>query len=194
MILSDGDIKSAIEKRELIITPQPPPENFSPSALDLRVGYDFKRWREMPTGARVTINLSDARIPEYGTFAENVSPGHDGLITIPREGFLLAITLEKVRLPLTSCLAARVEGRSSFARLGLAVHITAPTVHAGFEGPIVLEIKNLGPFDLKLRPGETRICQMIFERVCSRPQGPLITDFQNQATVLGGRKRRGRRR
>ena len=194
MILSDGDIRRAIEEGSLIIEPAPPSENLSPSALDLRVGLEFKRWRTSPTGAEVTINLSKARIPEYGDFAEDVRPDQDGFITIPKDGFLLARTLEKVRLPLTSCLAARVEGRSSFARLGLAVHITAPTVHAGFQGPIVLEIKNMGPFVLKLEPGKTRICQMIFERVSSEPVGPLITDFQNQATVLGGKKRPRRRK
>ena len=192
MILSDGDIKHAIENGALVITPEPPPENFSPSALDLRVGRDFKRWKSMPTGANVAINLSEVHIPEYGTFIEDVRPDQDGLITIPSEGFLLALTLEKVKLPLTSRLAARVEGRSSFARLGLAVHITAPTIHAGFSGPIALEIKNLGPFILKIEPGKTRICQVIFERVRSMPQGPLITDFQNQATVLGGRKKKRR--
>ncbi len=107
-------------------------------------------------------------------------------MAVPRDGFLLAKTLETIRLPVESCLAARVEGRSSFASLGLAVHITAPTVHAGFEGPIVLEIKNLGPLTLKLEPGKTAICQMIFEQVSSEPEGPLTTDFQGQRTVLGG--------
>jgi len=194
MILSDRDIRRALDLGHLIIDPDPPAANLSPSALDLRVGYDFKKWKAMPSGADVTINLSRARIPEYGQFAEKVKPDHDGFITIPRDGFLLAMTLEKIRLPITSRLAGRVEGRSSFARLGLAVHITAPTVHAGFEGRVVLEIKNLGPFVLKLEPGKTRICQLILEKVSSTPQGPLITDFQNQASVLGGqRQRRGRK-
>jgi dCTP deaminase len=35
-------------------------------------------------------------------------------------------------LPHTARLAARVEGKSSLARLGLGVHVTAPTIHAGF--------------------------------------------------------------
>ena len=66
--------------------------------------------------------------------------------TIPETGFqmqpnqfLIARTLEAVSLPLH--LAARVEGRSSLARLGLSVHVTAPSVHAGFQGPLYLEMK-----------------------------------------------------
>jgi hypothetical protein len=39
----------------------------------------------------------------------------------------LVRTLEHVRLPLESKLAARVEGRSKQARLGMTAHITAPT-------------------------------------------------------------------
>jgi len=37
-----------------------------------------------------------------------------------------------------------VEGKSSLARLGIGIHITAPTIHAGFKGPIQLEICNYG--------------------------------------------------
>jgi dCTP deaminase len=187
VILSDADIKRALADRRLIITPSPPAGNFSTTSLDLRVGNEFKRWKKAPRGMDITINLSDVRIPEYGEYVEDVPADQDGLVAVPKDTFLLAKTLETVRIPLTSKLAARVEGRSSFARLGLAVHITAPTVHAGFEGPIVLEIKNLGPFTLKLEPGKTPICQMIFEKVSSQPEGPLLTDFQKQTGVLGKR-------
>jgi len=185
MILSDADIRKALGEGTLKVSPPPPSENFSTSALDLRIGKEFKRWKDAPTGMAITVNLSHVSIPEYGDYVEDVKPDQDGLVAIPKDSFLLAKTLETVELPLTSRLAARVEGRSSFARLGLAVHITAPTVHAGFEGPIVLEIKNLGPFTLTLEPGQTRICQMIFETVSSEPEGPLRTDFQHQKDVLG---------
>lgn len=185
MILSDGDIRQALDQGRLIIEPRP--LTFSTSAVDLRIETEFKRWKAPPPGMDVTVNLSHVSIPQYGDYVEDVAPDQDGLVAVPRDGFLLAKTLEIISLPLSSCLAARVEGRSSFARLGLAVHITAPTVHAGFEGPIVLEIKNLGPFTLKLEPGKTPICQMIFEKVSSQPEGPLVTDFQKQTGVLGKR-------
>jgi deoxycytidine triphosphate deaminase len=37
-----------------------------------------------------------------------------------------------------------VEGKSSYARCGLLVHFTAPTIHTGFAGTITLELINLG--------------------------------------------------
>src|SRR5438132_8120272 len=61
------------------------------------------------------------------------------MLTMPAEGFILkpgafvlGWTEELIRLPHTSRLAARVEGRSSLARLGVGVHVTAPIIHAGF--------------------------------------------------------------
>lgn len=89
--------------------------------------------------------------------------------------FVLANTRERIRLPLSvgvcfnelpsvTSFAARVEGKSSLARCGMLVHFTAPTIHAGFEGTITLEIINLGPFPVMLAPGMP-ICQLIIEAV-----------------------------
>ena len=185
MILSDADIQKALENGNIRILPPPPRDQFAPSALDLRVGHEFKRWKAQARGVELSINLSEASIPNYGEYAEVVQPDHDGLITVPKDGFILAKTLEEISLPPSSKLAARVEGRSTLARLGLAVHITAPVIHAGFCGPIVLEIKNLGPHRLRIEPGKTCICQLVFEMLSSEPTIDLKSVFQNQEDVLG---------
>jgi dCTP deaminase len=109
----------------------------------------------------------------------------DGGVVIAPGAFVLAQTREHITLPQDSRLAARVEGRSSYARLGLVVHLTAPTIHAGFCGTIVLEMMNFGPFALKLDPGRTRICQLIFEELGAAPSVAFRSVFQNQACVLG---------
>jgi dCTP deaminase len=105
---------------------------------------------------------------------------------IPPEGyvfkpqtFLLGWTQEKIQLPHRSRLAARVEGKSSLARLGIGVHVTAPTIHAGFGykkndadypgSPLQLEMWNVGPLDVKLVEGMP-ICQLIFEAVDGTPE------------------------
>ena len=187
MILSDTDIRRALADRRIEIDPAPLPEQFSPSALDFRVGYEFRRWKRQAPGVELSINLSEASVPNYAEYTEEVPADHDGLVTIPKDDFVLAKTLERISLPLTSRLAARVEGRSTLARLGLAVHITAPIIHAGFRGPIVLEIKNLGPHRLRIEPGKTCICQVVFETLSSEPTGDLRTVFQDQDDVLGRR-------
>lgn len=75
--------------------------------------------------------------PEYDF--EFVRRTYSDPIVIPEAGyvfrshtFLLGWTIEKIWLPHRSRLAARVEGKSSLARLGIGVHVTAPTIHAGF--------------------------------------------------------------
>lgn len=86
------------------------------------------------------------------------------LVTIEDEGYIfqpgrlvLAWTKEDVNLFPQARLAARVEGKSSLARLGIAVHVTAPTIHAGFRGRIRLEMINHGKVPVRLRAG-MKIC------------------------------------
>jgi dCTP deaminase len=59
------------------------------------------------------------------------------------------------------------------------------TIHAGFAGTIALEIINLGPLALVLRPG-LRICQLVVETVEGEPIGKL-SQFQGQGRPSGSR-------
>lgn len=94
-----------------------------------------------------------------------IEPGHtrpvvalDTIVMMPGD-FILASTNETVSIP--DNMVARVEGKSSLGRIGLAVHITAGFVDPGFSGPITLEIANLSPFCIVLRPS-MRIAQLAF--------------------------------
>src|SRR5258708_6917479 len=92
----------------------------------------------------------------------------------------LGWTEENVELPIEARLAARVEGKSSLARLGIGIHITAPTIHAGFKGPIQLEICNHGPLKVKLTPGMP-VCQLIFEQTLGTPEKGYKGQFYAQS-------------
>ncbi len=61
------------------------------------------------------------------------------------------MTLESVTLP--ADLVGWLDGRSSLARLGLMVHVTAHRIDPGWSGCIVLEFYNSGKLPLALRPG-----------------------------------------
>jgi len=113
-------------------------------------------------------------------YIESVEPTAEGAVILKKDGFILMGTHEKITLPLDGQLAVRVEGRSSLARLGVSVHMTAPIIHCGFFGPVYLEVKNEGPFHLKIWPEKTRICQIVFERVSSRPVEELDSIFIGQ--------------
>ena len=191
MVLSDAGIKAAIETGEIEIDPNP--TEYSPSAVDLLLGDEFQSWDEeklqLP-GVTTILDLAEQRFSlTAGAYLKDVPRERDGSVIFPpfreKQSHMLAITRERVHLKIDSRVAARVEGRSSLARLGLMVHITAPTVHAGWNGRITLEMVNLGPFSLKLVPGRTRICQLIVERLESDPAMNIATTFQGQTKPSG---------
>lgn len=170
MILSDREIQIALQNDQIIIDPTPKPEAFSSTSLDLTLDEKITRFKRDPSFTDVVIDPSH---PDYNH--GDMLKAYSEQLDIPSAGFelppgelILAWTVEEVRLPVKSRIAARVEGKSSLARLGLCVHMTAPTIHAGFEGPIQLEVINHGVRKIRLKTG-MRICQLIFESTLGTP-------------------------
>lgn len=191
MILCDHEIEAAIKSGNIIIRPEPHPSQFAPTALDIRVGSDFRRWNPglRAAGLDPGINFSDLEIADLLDLTEPVALTN-GLVEVHPNDFILVRTLELVHLPFASQLAARIEGRSTGARLGMSIHVTAPTIHGGFNGKIVLEILNHGPFSIRIRPKVDCISQLIFERVSATPKRGLTTAFMEQSTPLGTPQKR----
>lgn len=136
-------------------------------------------------GTTHTIDIDNIDLSEIIGLTDPLEVGADGSVVIPREAFVLVRTLEHITFPIKSKLAARVEGRSKLARLGLTAHITAPVIHAGFSGRITLEVVNHGPFDLRVRPRVSRLCQLIIEEVKGVPRRGGSAAFSQQSTPLG---------
>ena len=90
---------------------------------------------------------------------------------------VLANTYKKVTLPLH--LAARLDGKSSLARLGLVNHCTSAHIAPGFDGIIVLEIINHGPNTLVLMP-QMLIGQLIFEKLSMMPSKAYSGHYRGQ--------------
>jgi dCTP deaminase len=194
MILSNEGIRQAMSEGALCITPPPADDQYTTSAVDLRLGDDFRRWDRAKLlgtpGVKVELDLSRQDFQKTAkAFLMKAKPEKDGSLVLPpyciEPCHLLATTHETVEFSREGCLAGRVEGRSSLARLGLIVHLTAPTIHAGFKGHLVLEMINHGPFYLRLVPSQTRICQLIIERLEAKPAGDIRTAFQGQGTAAG---------
>ena len=187
MIYCDRHIEKAIRDGRFIVEPRPHPRQYDPTSLNLRAGDDFYVWKSSlrAKGTSHTINLDEIDLPDLIEFTDRLQPNADGIVVIPPGAFVLVRTFEHIRLPQPSRLAARVEGRSKQARLGMAVHITAPIIHAGFAGKITLEILNHGPFQLELRPNHTMICQIVIEEVSGIAKREGSTAFSRQSTPLG---------
>lgn len=201
MILSDREIQAALARGALKLSPTPDAEAWSSTAVDLTLAKELVRWKP-PGGAGVEAVVCPNHL-DYNF--DEVRTKHSEKIDIPDNGhvfkagtFLLGWTIERIQLPHRSRLAARVEGKSSLARLGIGVHVTAPTIHAGFGykkddpdfpgSPLQLEMWNCGPLDVKLTEG-MRICQLIFELVDGTPEKGYEGRFSVQGPLVQGRQR-----
>ncbi len=178
MILSDRDIRVAIETGRVTVTSLQPElfQHIHASSMDLRLGNTFKLYEHSK------FAVLDPKKPE--SFAGNMRtinvPNGEAFIVQPGE-FVLGVTQETIKL--ADDLVARVEGRSSLGRLGIIVHSTAGFVDPGFEGTITLEISNLNRLPVALYPG-MRVCQLAFEVMSSPAETPYnkkpFSKYQNQ--------------
>ena len=178
MILTDREIKIALSKAQITIDPPPSALAYSSTAVDLTLSPTVRVFKT----AASTINVDPGREGyDYNRFIDMVTDRIElaEAHTLINGTFLLAWTTEIIDIPINSRLAARVEGRSSLARLGIGVHVTAPTIHAGFKGPLQLELVNHGPTPVILRPG-MRICQLIFELTFGTPEKGYSGQFLGQ--------------
>ena len=94
------------------------------------------------------------------------------------------------RSTLPDDLVGWLDGRSSLARLGLMVHVTAHRIDPGWHGQIVLEVFNSGKLPLALRPGMD-ICAINFETLSSPALKPYNTrtdaKYRNQTGPTSSR-------
>ena len=149
---------------------------FNTSAIDLRLGDELLVAPDninVPTPIAIDLSGGAGIASVLSKHFELRKIRSDQPYVLQPHKFILARTFETVSFPLCetdgcTTYAARVEGKSSFARCGLLVHFTAPTIHAGFAGTITLEIINLGPFPIILKP-MMYICQLIIEEVSGNP-------------------------
>lgn len=171
MPLTNIEIRAEIRARRLVFDPAIPDEHeqselsrFDSSSVDLLLHDELIVLpRVGMTGVLVEPHPREGRfnvmefLGKHGDVSR-LEDGHDYRLEPGR--LVIGRTLEYMTLP--DHLAGRIEGRSTLARLGLAVHVTAPTVIAGFEGRLYLEIYNVGPFPIMLR-SNMRIAQLVLE-------------------------------
>ena len=164
MILSQINLRAAVEAGEISFEPALEEKQWGEASVDLRLGFSFTKIKNAPgvtlsvAGGLGTIGGSGLWITkELRPLDEHGRP--ESYVLSPGE-FVLALTHESIKVPTN--MIALVEGRSTYARVGLSMHQTAPWIQPGWSGPIVLEIANLGPLKIELTPLIDRPCQVTF--------------------------------
>jgi dCTP deaminase len=157
-----------------------------PASYDTRLADRFmaidaqRRW-----SPPAPVDLGD-----WSTFTDlyvEFSVGSDGYELGPGK-FVLGHTIEKLVVPQN--VSAHVQGKSSIARLGLAIE-AAGFIDPGYRGSITLEIANMSPVPIILRPG-LPIAQFSFQVMSSEPDRAygdpkLGSRYQGSDTVVGSR-------
>lgn len=165
MVLSDNEIWETIETRELeIIPPTGLRLLVQPSSVDLRLYSAILVTRpELVDQSEIVdpTKMFDV-VSKLRSCTEERQLYPDQPFILEPGSLVIGMTAEKVTL--SNALAARVEGKSSLARFGVAVHLTAPKIDPGFSNQITLEIINLGPFRVYLSP-LMEIAALIVERL-----------------------------
>lgn len=152
MILADSEIL----KRPGLVEPLDQ-KYLNPSSVDVTLSSNFRFMVGFMAGIIGPIDVA-TNISGHTMQMERFDEG----LVLHTGDFVLGATQEVINLP--PDLVARVEGKSSLGRLGLAVHITAGFIDPGFSGSITLEIVNMSPRPLVLHPG-MRIAQIAFTPV-----------------------------
>ncbi len=178
MILTDREIEIALLNGQIVVEPRPNLQlTLSSTSLDLTLSDVFAIWTPMP-GTTIHPGATDY---SYQNIMRLQTRLQQPSYTLHPQSFVLAWTSEYVALPESSRIAARVEGKSSLARLGVGIHVTAPTIHSGFRGNIQLEMFNFGPHKIVLDAG-MRVCQLIFEQTYGTPIKGYSGLFAGQTT------------
>lgn len=166
MILTQDKILDLIKKKKVKITPFDK-SAIGPASIDLTLDSQIRIFKKDNHVLEVKDNLNYKDVTELIDISE-------GYILNPGE-LILGITKEKITLP--ENVAAWINSRSRFARVGLMSHITAPFISPGVSNKQVLEIYNAGKEKLKLFPG-IKICQLVLEEC--KGKAKYKGKFQNQ--------------
>lgn len=176
MVLSDRSIKEQLAEGRIVIRPEPDLSCIQPASVELHLGRKlrvFKPW-QFPHQFDLTQPLDG--------LTDEVEIEGDKLFSLQPGQFVLGSTVEYVGLP--DDIMGRLEGKSSLGRIGLLIHSTAGYVDPGFRGQLTLELRNVSPMPIMLRPG-MKISQISFHRLTTpaeRPYGSpgLGSKYQGQ--------------
>ncbi|MBZ0187856.1 MAG: hypothetical protein K8F91_16540 [Candidatus Obscuribacterales bacterium] len=192
MVLSNNEIVRAMECGRLGITPQPAfsvegsGARFESDAVNLTL---FDRLQVIQGGVTFDPINDDIKQVVRKNSREVVLTDEKPFVLRPGN-CILAMTTERITLPAVTdepALMGVIEGRSVLGRSFVMVHVTAPFVHVGTDHQIVLEIANIGKWNVVLRRG-MNIAQMAFIELSGKPTLKL-SQFHGQDMPCGSQER-----
>jgi dCTP deaminase len=149
-------INRDVSKKPIIVTPLLDRNTqIGPCGIDVRLGKQFIIFNE---NIQDVFSFDLEKNKNINVFHNEIVLSMGDSIIIHPGKVVIASTFEYVSIPVD--LECQVEGRSSWARLGLVI-ATASTIEPGYKGMITLELSNIGKIPITLYPG-LRIAQLLF--------------------------------
>lgn len=169
MIFSDRTIKDFLDKEEIKIFPDFDRKNIRPTGIRLHLGNELlipKKGQKVDLDGDEDVAFTRMTIPD------------EGFILRPNE-FVLGSTHESFQVPRN--VVCHVDGRSTVARIGLAIHCTSGTIDGNFEEArtIVLEMKNQGPFEIVLRH-KMAVAMLVFNQLSTEIEQNAQHQYRGQ--------------
>jgi len=144
-------------------SPFSPETQIQPCSIDLRLSNVF--W-EPQKGRPVDLRKSALLELKPRRYWRQIVLRPREHITLKPGHLLLGRVCEKFTIPF-DC-AGKIEGRSSFSRLGLGVHCTGDFINPGYRGHMPLELVNFSPNPIRIFPF-VPICQLMLIRLSGLP-------------------------
>ena len=167
MLMSDGEIRRALNIGDLDITPYDAAD-VQPASYDIHLAEKICRLasnKPMDPYQLEAVQWEEVYIPTHG------------LLVQPRE-FVLLSSIE--RFSFGSQIAGQLDGTSTLSRCGFAVHQTGQWIDPGFFGTLTLEASCNNGVGFWLYP-KMRIGQVAFFRMGQRAQHPYAGRYQQQS-------------
>jgi dCTP deaminase len=187
-ILTSHEIRSRIKSRQIQVAPFDDAK-VRQNSLDVTLGKGVCVYKDqvyVPASQRLLVQpTSYERSREFTAYdgghldvkknnpVFNFTMDESGWMLVP--GILYLMHIEEVLC--TPKLVMSLDGRSSYARLGIVVHLTAGFAETGFKGQYTLEVTAM--HRVRIYPGIC-IAQVIFHTV----EG-TVEDYQSRGTYTG---------
>jgi len=161
MILSDRDIKKAIDQGDIFIDPFD--EKFlQPASIDLHLGKHF-----------LVFNTSENYVIDpkksLDNMMEEITIDKNKPFVLHPGSFALSLIYETTGV--SSKYVGRLEGKSSVGRMGVLIHVTSGFLDPGNSLKMTLELHNTANLPVLLYY-KMPIAQMAFEKISSECREP----------------------
>lgn len=182
MILSDSELRAAIQDGRIEISPYIP-EHVNPVSIDLTLGAlvgVYQRWVSTenagPDGSGLRPHSEGILDAKEEARISTWEMGTDGWVIRPGIGYLMH-TAERVH---TKQYVPILDGKSSIGRLFIQVHATAGFGDPNFDGQFTLEVTSTHP--VRVYPG-MRICQIRFQTIEGTVENPYNGNYVGESAV-----------